>query len=148
MRIFGIKWEKICSYIFLYHIFSILNISLMIFYTFSCYTWVFYTRVVALEHEQVAIIGLMLSMKALSCQCGTNEPSGSGFQAHSIGSGTLVSISLSFQKEPAWIHARFICWRTPDRAGTSILWFALGVVIRWSVYRIFKDAFSVNPYAS
>ena len=31
------------------------------------------------EHEQVAIIGLMLSMTAWSCQCSTNEPSKSGF---------------------------------------------------------------------
>ena len=50
------------------------------------------------EREQVAIIGLMLSMTASSYQCGTNEPSGSVFQPHSIGSGMLVSISLSFQK--------------------------------------------------
>ena len=50
------------------------------------------------EHEQVAIIGLMLSVTVSSCQCGTNEPSGSGFQPHLIGSGMLVSISLSFQK--------------------------------------------------
>ena len=37
------------------------------------------------KHEQVAVIGLMLSVTALSCQCGTNEPAGSGFQPHSIG---------------------------------------------------------------
>ena len=49
------------------------------------------------EHEQVAIIGL-LSVTAMPYQCGTNEPSGSSFQLHSIGSGMLVSISLIFQK--------------------------------------------------
>ena len=37
------------------------------------------------EHEQVAVIGLMLSVTTLSCQCGTNELAGSGFQPHSIG---------------------------------------------------------------
>ena len=46
-----------------------------------------------LEHEQVAIIGLMLSVKASSCQFGTNEPPGKSFQTHSIGSGMLLSIS-------------------------------------------------------
>ena len=50
------------------------------------------------RHEEIAIIGLMLSVTASSCQCGTNEPSGSGFQPHAIGSGILVSISLSLQK--------------------------------------------------
>ena len=50
------------------------------------------------EHEQVAIIGLMLSVTASSCQCGKNELSVSGSQPHSIGSRMLVSIPLSFQK--------------------------------------------------
>ena len=50
------------------------------------------------EHEQLSIIGLMLSVTTSSCQCGASEPSGSGFQPHLIGSGMLVSISLSFQK--------------------------------------------------
>ena len=53
------------------------------------------------EHEQVAIIGLMLSVTASSCQCGTNEKSESDFQPRSIGSGMLVSISLNFEKQPA-----------------------------------------------
>ena len=48
------------------------------------------------EHEQVAIIALMLSVTAWSCQCGTNEPLGSGFQPHLVGSRMLVSILLSF----------------------------------------------------
>ena len=48
------------------------------------------------EHEKVAIICLMFSATVTSCQCGTNEPSRSGFQTHSIGSGMLISISLSF----------------------------------------------------
>ena len=50
------------------------------------------------EHEQLFVIGLMLSVTTSSCQCGTNEPSGTGFQPHSIGSGMLVSISLSIQE--------------------------------------------------
>ena len=50
------------------------------------------------ELMQNAIIGLVLSVTASSCQCSPNEPSRSGFQLHSIGSGMLVSNSLSFQK--------------------------------------------------
>ena len=55
-----------------------LNISLMIFNISIFFHLPF-------EHEKVAIIGLMLSVTTSSCQCGTNEPSGNGFQPHSIG---------------------------------------------------------------
>ena len=44
------------------------------------------------KHEQVPIIGLMLPVTASTCQCGTNELSGSGLQPHSAGSDMLVSI--------------------------------------------------------
>ena len=63
-------WEGIiCSYFFFYHTCSILNISLMIFYMSSYCIY-------PLNIKQIAIIGLMLSVTALSCQCGTNELSG------------------------------------------------------------------------
>ena len=101
-----------------------------------------------IEHEQVAIIGLMLSVTASSCQCGTKEPSESAFQLHSIRSDMLVSISLRSQKWPTLIYACFTCWRIPDGDGTSILRFTLGVEIRWSVHRDLNGAYFVKPYAS
>ena len=134
----------ICFYIFLYHSCGILKISLVIFWfftravtAFTLWTWA----------RCYSVIGLKLYVTASSCQCGTNEPSGCGFQAHSVGSGILASISLSFQKYPARIHARFICWRIPDGDGTSILRFTLGVEIRGSVRPILKGTYFVKPYA-
>ena len=59
------------------------------------------------KHKQVAIIGLMLSVTASSCEHGTNEQLESGCQPHPTGSGMVVSISRSLQKYPAWIHACF-----------------------------------------
>ena len=100
------------------------------------------------EYGQDAIIGLMVSVTASSWQCGTNEPSGSGFQHHSIGSGMLDSISLILQKEPAWIHARFMCWRIPDGDGTIIWMFTLGLEMRWSVCHALKGACFFKPYGS
>ena len=100
------------------------------------------------EHDQVYIIGLMLSITASYCQCGTNELSGSSFQPHSIGWSMLVSISLSFQMYPAWIHARFICWKNPDGDRSNIQRFILGVQIRWRVCCILKEAYFAKPYAT
>ena len=100
------------------------------------------------EHEQVGIIGLVLSVTTSSCQRGTNELSGSGFQPSFDLSSILVLISLRFQKQPAWIHACFIWRRIPDGDGTRIRRFRLGVELRSSFRRILKDGCFVKPYAS